>query len=147
MLRGDSHARDGAISEDENGSDGVDVLYDLRCNAFLLEFVFPNIASVSKPGRIEDADLRKRLHVPTTPRNIATYHYTVVARKFVKASRIGVLVVIQMTVLVVAIEDFEVVVINTLAGKYIGDELDGRGLSDTSLSNEKDGVWCFRLVF
>ena len=47
MLGGDSEAGDGAISEDENGSDGVDVLLDLSCNVLLLEFVFPDIASVS----------------------------------------------------------------------------------------------------
>ena len=101
------------------------MLLDLICNVLLLEFVFPDIASVSQPGRIEDADLRKRLRVLTTLKNVGTYHYAVVARKFVKASQIGLRVIIQTTVLVGAIEDFEVEVINILAGKDIGDELEG----------------------
>ena len=46
------------ISENENGRDGVDVFLDLSRNFLLLEFVFPNIASVRQPGRIEDAVLQ-----------------------------------------------------------------------------------------
>ena len=83
----------------------------------------PNIASVSQPGRVEDAELRKRLRELTTLRNVGTYHYAVVTRKFVKASQNGLRVIIQTTVLVGAVEDFEVVVINILAGEDIGDEL------------------------
>ena len=125
MLGGDSEAGDCAISEDEDGSDGVDVLLDLCCNTFLLELVLPNITSVSQTRRVEDADLRKRLRVFTTSRNVGTYHYAVVAGKFVKASRIGLGMMIQTTVLVGAVEDFEVVVINILTGKDIDDEFQG----------------------
>ena len=92
MPGGDSEAGDGAISEDKNGSDGVGVLLDLSCNVLLPEFVFPNIASVRQPGGIEDADLRSGngySYPPRTLENIGTYHYTVVAGNFVKASRIG----------------------------------------------------------
>ena len=117
MVSSDREAGDGAISEDENGSNGVDVLPDLSCNLLLLEFVLPNIAGINQPGCIEDADLRKRLRVLATFINVGTYHYAVVARQFVKASRIGLGVTIQTTVLVGEVEDFEVVVINTLAGK------------------------------
>ena len=98
------------------------MLPDLSCNLLLLEFVLPNIASINQPGRIEDADLRKKLRVLTAFRNVGTYHYAVVTRQFVKASRIGLGVIIQT---IGAIEDFEVVVVNTLAGKDIGDELEG----------------------
>ena len=125
MLGGDSEAGDGAISEDENGSNRVDVLLDLSCNLLLLEFVLPNIAGINKPGRIKDADLGKRLRVLTTFVNVGTYHYAVVARQFVKASRIGLGVIVQTTVLVGAVEDFEVVVINILAGKDIANEFQG----------------------
>jgi hypothetical protein len=48
--------------------------------------------------------------------------------------------------LVAVIEDVEVVVVNVVASKYIGDEFQERGLSDTSLSKKKDGVWLIRLV-
>ena len=122
MLGGDSEAGDGAISEDEDGSDGVDVLLDLCCNTFLLELVLPNITSVSQTRRVEDTDLRKRLRVFTTSRNVGTYHYAVVAGKFAKASRIGLGMMIQTTVLVGAVEDFEVVVINVLSDEDIGDK-------------------------
>ena len=96
---------------------------DLSCDTFLLELVLPNIACVSQPGRVENADLRRRLRELTTLRNVGTYHNAVVARKFVKASRNGLRVIIQTIVLVGAVEDFEVVVINIIAGKDIGDEL------------------------
>jgi hypothetical protein len=43
----DSDARDSAISEDENGSDGVDVLIDLIRNALLVELILLNAAGVS----------------------------------------------------------------------------------------------------
>ena len=98
---------------------------DLSCNTFLLELVLPNIASVSQPGRVEDTDLRKRLRTLTTLRNVGTYHYAVFTSKFIKASQNGLRVIIQTTVLVGAVEDFEVVVINIFAGKDIGDELQG----------------------
>ena len=55
---------------------GFDIILDLSSKTFFLELVLPNIASVSQPRRIEDADLRKRLRirVPTTFRNAGTYH-------------------------------------------------------------------------
>jgi hypothetical protein len=43
--------------------------------------------------------------------------------------------------LVGAVEDSKVVVINVFAVKDIGDEFQGRGLADASLSKKKDGVW------
>jgi hypothetical protein len=48
--------------------------------------------------------------------------------------------------LVAAIEDFEVVVINIVADKDIGDNSKTAGLADTGLSNKEDGVWCLNLV-
>jgi len=46
-------------------------------------------------------------------------------------------------VLVGAVEDIKVVVVNVLAEKDIGDKFQSRGLADTSLSKKKDGVWRF----
>ena len=46
IVGASSNPCDGAISEDENGSDGVDVLLDLSSNTPLMEFVLPNTASV-----------------------------------------------------------------------------------------------------
>ena len=45
--------------------------------------------------------------------------------------------------LVGAVEDIKVVVVNVLAEKDIGDKFQSRGLADTSLSKKKDGVWRF----
>ena len=122
MVGADSGAGDSAIGEDENGSDTVNVVLDLCCNTFLVELVLPKVASVSQPGRVEDADLRKGLRVLTTFRYAGTYHYAVVAREFVKTSRVGLGLITQITLLVGAVEDSEVVVINFLSGNYIGDE-------------------------
>ena len=44
------------------------------------------------------------------------------------------------------IQDLEVVVVNVLASKDIGKEFQDGRLSDTSLSNKKDGVWGVRPV-
>jgi len=44
------------------------------------------------------------------------------------------------------IENVEVVMINIVSGKDIGDEFQDGGFSDTSLSNKKDGVGRSRLI-
>ena len=46
IVGADSEARDGAISEDENSSDGVDVILDLSRNIPLVEFVLLQTVSV-----------------------------------------------------------------------------------------------------
>ena len=56
-----SEARDGAIGEDDNGGNSVDVLLNLSGNTFHVEFVLLTIAGVSKPRCIEDANLREGL--------------------------------------------------------------------------------------
>jgi hypothetical protein len=55
--------------------------------------------------------------------------------------------IVKTTLLVRAIEDCEVVVINVSADKDIAKKFQYRGLADTSFSNKEDGVWRFRLVF
>jgi hypothetical protein len=71
IVGADSDARDGAIGEDENGSDGVDVLLDLSRNALLVELVLLKTASVGQPRRVEDANLGKRLRILTMFKNLA----------------------------------------------------------------------------
>ena len=44
---------DSAIGEDENGSDGVDMLLDLRCNTLLVELILPKTASVGQARCVE----------------------------------------------------------------------------------------------
>ena len=49
--------RDGAIGEDENGSDRVNVLLDLTRNARHVELILLNAASVGQPRRVQHANL------------------------------------------------------------------------------------------
>ena len=53
----DSDARDGAINEDENSSDGVDVVFDLSSNTPFVEPVLLNTSCVGQARCIEDANL------------------------------------------------------------------------------------------
>jgi len=76
--------------------------------------------------------------------NCRTHHYTILARKLVKAGRVSLALVVGTTALVGMVENIEVVVINVVAGKDIGDEFQDRGFSNTSLSNKKNGVRRFR---
>lgn len=71
-----------------------------------------------------------------------TYHYTVVAREFVKAGRVG-LALVARTVLLVA--EIKVVAINIVAEKDIGEVFQECGFANTSLPNQKDGV--LRLIY
>jgi hypothetical protein len=71
---------------------------------------------------------------------VATYRYAVAACKFVSAGRVGLGFIVRTFSLVGVVEDVEAVVINVVASKDIGDESQGRGLSNASLSNKKDGV-------
>ena len=82
----------------------------------------------------------------TTFKTPDTYHYAVLAFKLVQAGRVSLALVARATSLVCVVKSIEVVVIDVFAVKDIGDEFQDRGLPHSSLSNEKDGVWCFRVV-
>jgi len=128
MASADSGTRDSAIGEDENGSDRVDMLLNLSGDTLLVQLVLLRTASVGKPRRVDDAN-----------------HYSVTAREFVKADRAGLTLIFRIALFVSVVEEVEVVVLNVVADKDIGDEFQDGGLSDTSLTN-KEGVWSHRLV-
>jgi len=130
---------DGAIGEDENGIDGVDMLLDLSNNIRLVVLVSRKAASVGQPRCVEDVNLRKRSRILTMSKNTGTYTYAVGARKFVKVGRVGLTLAFRTTFLVGVIED-------VVADKDLRDELQECRLADTRLSNEKDGVWCLNLI-
>jgi len=69
-----SATRDGAISEDENSSDGVHVLLNLSRETLLVELGLLRTASVNQTRRAKDANLEKRLCVLITFRDVGTYH-------------------------------------------------------------------------
>jgi len=117
----DSDVGDGAISEDENGGDGIDVLPNYSSEIFLVVLVLPDTSSVRQPGGVEDANLGKGLHIRIALINASTYHHAVLARKVVKASRVGLTLVVGIPLLVRVVEKSEVVVINVIAKKHIGD--------------------------
>ena len=81
-----------------------------------------------------------RGHTSFTSTNAGTYHYTILAAKFVQAGRVGLALVVRTSSLIGVVEDAEVVMTNSVAGEDIGHEFQYRGLSDSSLSNKKDGV-------
>ena len=142
-MQRSSATRDGAIGEKENGSDRVYLLLNLGRDALLVELA---LLSVGKARGIEDANLEKRSYILATLKNANTYHLAVLARKFVKADRLGPTLVGRSAILVGMVEDVVVVVINVFAVKDVGEEFQECRLSDTSLSKKKDGVWCIRLV-
>jgi len=122
MISPDCDAWDGPINEDENGRNRVDVLLDLSRNTLLVKGILLMIASVGKTRRIKDANLGKGLCMLTTFANTGTYHDAAIAPKFIKARRVGLTLITRITLLVCMFEDVEVVVINVIACKDIGDE-------------------------
>ena len=60
-------------------------------------------------------------HVSVPRSEISTYCYAVPARKFVTAGRAGLALVVTTASFVGVVEDLEVVVINVITGKDIGD--------------------------
>ena len=51
-----------------------------------------------------------------------TYHYAILARKFVKSGGVGLALAVGTTSLVGIVENVKVVVVNVVASKDIGDE-------------------------
>jgi len=118
----DIDARDGPINVDEDGRNGVDVLPGLSRNTLLVKGILPRIASIDKTRCIKDANLGKRLCMLTTLTNIGTYHDAVLAPKFIKARGVGLTLITRITLLVCMFEAVEVVVVDVIACKDIGDE-------------------------
>ena len=54
--------------------------------------------------------------------NFRTYHQVVLTRKLVKAGLVGPTLVLKTTMLVGVVEKVEVVVVNIITGKDIGNE-------------------------
>jgi len=85
-----------------------------------MEFVLLNIADVGQPRRIEDAKLgRGYLY---SRNNIDAYHYTVFVPELINTGGVSLTLIIRTTLLVDVVEDLEVVVINVISDKSIGDK-------------------------
>ena len=98
------------------------MILDLCLNASFVEFVLFKAARVSQTGCVEDANLGKMLFILTTFTNTYTYRYAILARKLVKPGRVGLALIVGTTSPVGIVENVEVVVINVVASKDIGDE-------------------------
>jgi hypothetical protein len=82
MVHIDSGAWDGAVSEDKNSIDKVDMFLDLSSNIRLMELILLNIASGGESRCAKDANLWKRLGIHHIQKH---WDYAALACKFVKA--------------------------------------------------------------
>jgi len=98
------------------------VVLDLSLNTLLVELVLFNPAGVSETRCVKDANLGRMLCILTTFIYAYTYHYAVLARKYVKDGGVGLALVVGTTSLVGIVENVKVVVVNVVASNDIGDE-------------------------
>ena len=98
------------------------MLLDLNRITLFVEFVLLNTARVGQPRSIRGCEPWKGLRIPTTFGNAAIYHYSVLARKFIEAGRVGLTLVGRTTLFVSVVKDFEVVVVNVVASKEVDDK-------------------------
>jgi len=134
------------MGEDENGTDGVDVLLNFGGNMLLVELVLFNTTTVGQSRGVEDANLGERLRILAIFKNAATYSYAIGAGNFVQTQIIGGTVVTKTALLVGAVEDVVVWGTNVVANEDIGEEFQECRLSDTSLPNKEDGIGRLNLV-
>ena len=85
--------------------------------------------------------------IPATFKSTSTYHYAVLARKFIPAGCVGLTLVVRTTLFIGAVEDIKVVVISDIAHKDIGDEFQNRGLSNTVSPTRRMVNGIFRQFF
>ena len=88
------------------------MLPDVCGNALLVDLVLLKVAGAGQPGRVEDANLGRRLHLFPTLKNAATHQYSLFAHKFVKPSRLGPTLIAKNTSFVGVVKDVEVIVVN-----------------------------------
>ena len=122
MAGANCDTRFGAVSEHEHGSGRVGMFLDLTLDTSCLGFALRKVARVGVPGCVDDADLGKRSRLLVVLTTVITYHYAVLACTFVDVSRVGLALVGRTTLLVGGVKDVEVVVVNVVTSKDIGDE-------------------------
>ena len=123
IVRTNGDAGNSAIDEDENSSDGVDLLLNLNSNILLVDLVLLKTASVGQSRCIEDTNLCERLcPLLSALNNAGSYQYVAVAHQFINAGRVGLAMLHRTTLFIVVVEDVEVIVISTVTKKDVGDE-------------------------
>ena len=114
--------RDGAIDKDKNGSGGIDMALDLSCSTTPVECVLVKMAGVGEPRCVDNANLGKMVSLHTMFEIRDTHRCAALTRKFVNAGRVGPTLVVRTTLLVGVVQGMEVVVMEVVAVKDIGDE-------------------------
>ena len=77
-----------------------------------MALVLLNVASAGEPGRVEDANLGRRLHLLPTLKNAPTHRYALFAHNFVRPGRLGPTLIAKNISLVGVVENVEVIVVN-----------------------------------
>jgi len=98
------------------------MVLDLSLNALLVELILLNSTSISQTRCIEDANLGKMLYILTTFIYAYTHHHAVLARKFVKSGGVSLALIVGTALLVGLVENVEIVMVNVVASKDIGNE-------------------------
>jgi len=94
---------------------------ELSENTPFVDLVLLDTLSVGQPRGVDYTDLGKRLQIFITFTNVGTYLHAIVARKFVKAGRVGLALVAGTTSLVGTVEYVEVIFIDVVSNEDIGD--------------------------
>src|SRR5258706_1575417 len=124
------------------------MLFDLGRDAPFVESITLETASVGQSRGIEEANLGKSLiHHTRYIQSISTYHYAILAGKFIPVGRGSLTLVVKPSLFNAGVQYIEVEMINVITGKDIADEFHKRRLSHTCLSKKQDGVWPIRPVF
>ena len=126
------------MGEDKNSINKVEVLFNISYDTLLVDLVLLNTTNVGQPRCVEDTDLRKKLWPPHCAKNPRSYQYPIGARNFVKVGRPNLL--ISTSSFWYAVENIEVVMIDVVAKKDIGNQFQECRLSGVGPSNKNDSV-------
>ena len=99
------------------------MVLNLGRDARLVELVLMNTACIGQSRRVEDANLREKLHLFIISTDTCTHHYAIIACKFVNTGRVGLTLAARTSLLVFLVEDVEVVAAKGFTDKDVGDEL------------------------
>ena len=106
IVATDSNALNTAIGEEKNGGNGIYMLLDLGRDTIFVAFVLLSTTCIGQSRGVEDADLGKWSPIPVMFQNTVTYHYSILACKFVKAGGVGLTLIIRTYLFIAAVEDF-----------------------------------------
>ena len=122
---GGGHLRDGAVGEDQDGTDGLDVRLDLGLNPLVMDLARPVRDCAYEPAQgcrgcgpwgvvMNTHDVHKY--------NTDTYHYAVLASKLVNADGVGLALVGRTTLLVRTVENVKRITISAISGENVGEQ-------------------------